>query len=367
MSLKIKIVCLICFTLFQEVSPLNNRAQVINRPDIIKFFNDTDGFISTTKIDTNPESLKKAAKYALNLLNSAKDTDKKTIEPKIFSNKLVSLNKTKETLKFIIDIIKADKKSKYSYRILDPIFLNNYFKFIKWSGDVDGAKKHDKQIFDGAIYLTHYATFKLNGSYTKNSDYPFALYAIKNNLNNNWRYKISKQDVISGKLENSEYKNKILPLAWVTREGLEEALMQGTSIIKMPDNKELIVCVDKNNGLAYDNNIKDRKDQQRYWFFKVISKDKKFKKHNILNLGGVVFAGDLYNIGLGKIIAIRYKNRVNENTEIRLGVLADTGGAFVNNLYQLDFYGGIFSSYKEFYDWVWPMPKNVQAYVVIKK
>lgn len=337
------------------------------RQDVTNFLKYTDGFVAANKIDTDPKSLKKAAKYALNLINNMTVKDKDIFEPNIFSKKLVSLNKTKETLKFIIDVIQADEKTKYSYRILDPIFLNNYFKFIKWSGDVESATKHDKTVFDGAIYLTHYATFKLDGSYTKNPDYPYALYSINNTVNKNWRYKISKQDVLSGKLESNEYKNKIKPIAWVTREGLEEALMQGTSIIKMPDNREVIVSVDQNNGLAYDKNIKDRKDQKRYWFFRVVSKDKKFKEHNILNLGGVVFAGDIHNIGLGKIVAIRYKSRVTEQTEMRLGVLADSGGAFVNNLYQMDFYGGIFGSYKEFYDWVWPMPKNVQAYLVVKK
>ncbi len=352
--------------LFHSVT--NGQAPTINQLNVTPYFSLNRQFVSALKVDTDPKALKRAAKYALNSINNNKSFDRRSYSPYSFSRNFESLAKVKETLKFIIDIIKSDQRLNSAPRVLDPLFLNNYFKFIKWSGDRVSAAKHDKKIFNGAVYLTHYATFKLPGSYTKSKKYLHALYALVNKSGNNvWIKKLSKQDVLAGKLDTTEYKDKARPLFWVSRDGLEESLMQGSSIIKMPDGKEFIVSVDKNNGFAYDKTIKDRKNQKRYWYFRVIPRNKKFKEYNIINLGGALFAGDVYNIGFGKIVAIRYKSKRTGKMEMRLGVIADFGGAFVNNLYQLDFYGGVFNSKGNFYKWVSSMPRNVQAYILVKK
>jgi len=125
--------------------------------------------------------------------------------------------------------------------------------------------------------------------------------------------------------------------------------------------------VDKNNGFSYDKKIKDAKDQKRYWYFREISKkDIKTKKGIHINHGGCIFAGDLYNIGLGKIIALRYQNPLTKKDEIRLGVLADSGGALTNNLYQLDLFAGIFKNRIQFHDWIKQLPNAVEAYILIK-
>ena len=52
--------------------------------------------------------------------------------------------------------------------------------------------------------------------------------------------------------------------------------------------------------------------------------------------------------------------------EIRLGILADTGSAFVNNLYQLDLYCGIFRNRREFDNWRKTLPNVVDAYILVK-
>ncbi|MBD3273167.1 hypothetical protein GF385_02335 [Candidatus Dependentiae bacterium] len=343
------------FTINQyEALSLKKKGISIKNPYTSKFLKLTKKKVTAFKIDTNPITLQKAAKYSLELLKDKKNT----------KNRIINTKKVKETLRFIIALIENDKKNKRPFRILNTNFLNKYFKFIRWSGDIQNAKKHGKIIKPGSIYLTHYATFEINGNYKQTKKYPYALYQIINKyFDQDLRFKISKQNVLRGRLNLPIYKNKVKPLVWVTRQGLEEALMQGTTIVKMPNGKKRIFCVNKNNGFAYDQNIKKRENQKRYWYFKEL----KNNNFNIINLGKTVFAGDIYNIGLGKIIAIRYKNRINKKIEMRLGILADSGGAFVNNLYQLDYYGGAFKNHKDFYSWVKPMPRNVQSFILIKK
>ena len=77
---------------------------------------------------------------------------------------------------------------------------------------------------------------------------------------------------------------------------------------------------------------------------------------------GVTFAGDILNIGLGKIIAIEdsYQN-------IRLGIIADTGGAFVPNLHQLDLFAGIFPDRTAYQQAVQKLPEYAKAYILLKK
>ena len=96
--------------------------------------------------------------------------------------------------------------------------------------------------------------------------------------------------------------------------------------------------------------------------------DKNFSKTNgvLLNHSGAVFAGDIYNIGLGKIIAIKYKNPLSKCDEVRLGVLADSGGALTNNLYQLDLFMGVFDNKDKFKSRIRNMPNSVEAYILVK-
>jgi hypothetical protein len=48
-------------------------------------------------------------------------------------------------------------------------------------------------------------------------------------------------------------------------------------------------------------------------------------------------------------------------------VIADTGGAFVNNLYQLDLFAGLFDSRKKFTSYLQTQPSCAQAYILVAK
>ena len=54
--------------------------------------------------------------------------------------------------------------------------------------------------------------------------------------------------------------------------------------------------------------------------------------------------------------------------QLRLGVMADTGGAFLPNLYQLDFLAGIFKSQADFKQNIRQLPMYAQGtYILVKK
>ena len=77
---------------------------------------------------------------------------------------------------------------------------------------------------------------------------------------------------------------------------------------------------------------------------------------------GVTFAGDVLNIGLGKIVAIEDRNQ-----NLRIGIIADTGGAFLPNLHQLDFFAGVFPDRATYQEAVQELPEFTPTYFLVKK
>ena len=339
-----------------------------NRLDVGNFFQDSDVSLKGERFVTDPLVLQSAARAALRYFKSKNKNNRNLVKPKLFEKKL-NANKVQKTLEFIISTIERDKKRKSSQRILDPNFLEKNFKFMKWSGDALSAKKNKVEIPEGKIRLTNYAVFVANGSDHKTSKFNCSIYGINDkNFINKDRFNYTKQDVLSGVLEKPENKNKVRSLAWVTRDDFETAVMQGSSYIKMPNGDMKYFNVDKNNGYVYDKKIKDPKQQKRYWYFKEVGNPRYLRKGWVhLNFGGALFAGDIFNIGLGKIIAIRYKNRKSKRAEVRLGLLLDSGSALTGNLYQLDLFAGVFDNKSKFKDWLWQIPNTVEAYILIKK
>jgi trehalose-6-phosphate synthase len=47
--------------------------------------------------------------------------------------------------------------------------------------------------------------------------------------------------------------------------------------------------------------------------------------------------------------------------------MADTGGAFLPNLHQLDYLAGIFQNQKEFRQYIQKLPEYANAYILVKK
>jgi len=329
--------------------------------------------ISREKVLTDPISLLHAAKDTLRYIDLHEQDRYQTIAPGHFDD-ILSLDQVKKTLRYVVDVIEEDKKmgkevgkEMVKFRILDPKFIAKQFNFIAWTADSQTAQNNNVTLpKNGALRLTNYAVFVITGSKTKTKQYNCALYEIRDH---SLPKKISKQNVLAGVLEQPKYQKKVRPLAWVSRDGLEEALMQGTVLVKFDDSSYKIFNVHLNNGIAFEKN-KPVLQQKRYWFFKELkhsAKSVETFKNKIKRRSGVIFAGDIHNIGTGKLIALRHTNPVTKQPEIRLGVLADTGSAFVNNLYQLDFFAGLFSSRSALSQHMKQLPIYTHAYLLSKK
>ncbi|MBU7585044.1 MAG: hypothetical protein KAF91_19405 [Nostoc sp. TH1S01] len=275
----------------------------------------------------------------------------------------VSVEDVLKTLDFMIVVLKEDIASNRPTRLQDPNFINNNFRVIKWNA-YNQQNSSQKQ-----LRITKYAVFTHPGSRTKTSKFNTPIYSLKDSSYTDKFYtRYTKQDVLSGIYEpgGKEF-GKVQPLAYLTREGLEEALLQGTILIKFTDGSQAFFNVDRNNGMSYIRGLKATA-QKRYWYFKKVDAIKGYGHKIDAKISikpGVTFAGDVLNVGLGKVVVIEHNQGGRKN--LRMGVIADTGGAFLPNLYQLDFLAGIFQNRQEFNQHIRQLPEYATAYFLVKK
>ena len=265
-----------------------------------------------------------------------------------------------KTLDFMIFVLEEDITNNRTTRLQDANFINANFRVIKWSAH-NPENPRQKQ-----LRITKYAVFVHTGSRQKTSKYNTPIYAINEELSQNKFYtQYTKQDVLSGIYEpgGKEF-GKVKSIAYLTRNGLEAALMQGTILVNFTDGTKEFLNVDRNNEMSYIRGLKATA-QKRYWYFKEVDAIKGYGYKIDAKISikpGVTFAGDVLNIGLGKIIIIE-----DNQNQLKMGVIADTGGAFLPNLYQLDFLAGTFASEKDFEQYIQKLPEYTNAYILVKK
>ncbi|MFH0898977.1 MAG: hypothetical protein V1855_05335, partial [bacterium] len=276
------------------------------------------------RVVTDPLYLQRVAQDTLDYIDRFEYTHKHVLEPVTFNSSILPLSKVRETLQFIVDVIENDKK-RGKFRILDPKFISRNFASIKWLGDYEHAKRNN-DIFaqDGKVRLTHYAVFQIVGRYEKTKKYCKPLYCLPH-----------EDEEAGGALAST-------PLVWLTEKGYQDALMQGTVFVEMPDG---VVRAFRLHLTQNMNDYKEmKKDDRRYYFCEIKGKYFERMYTRCIQRKGIVLAGDIYNVGIGKIIAFSYRNRKTNRLEMRLGVLADTGGAFVKTVYKMDYFAGIFKN-----------------------
>ena len=275
----------------------------------------------------------------------------------------VAISDIQDTLAFMINILEQDIARQRPTRLKDPNFINTYFQVMKWQ------PYNPQQPDQNQLRITKYAVFAHPGSRTKTAEFNTPLYQLKPEyLADQFYTQYSKQDVLAGLYAaGGKEKGKVEPLVYLTRQGLEDALLQGTILVQFQDGSSTFFNVDRNNGIAYIRGL-DQRDQKRYWYFKQVDAIKGYGSQSGAKIPvrpGVTFAGDVLNIGLGKIIILEHD--AGGSKQLRMGVLADTGGAFQPNLYQLDFLTGIFPSQAEFEQHISTLPAYADAYILIKK
>ena len=359
----------------QKISNINAKSNerstfysVINEWQKYQYSVNSNQVLKTGKLPNNPINFNQADLLTV-LTNTRQYFQKYSQEDPdiqrtgILVTQGVTVKDILKTLDFMIVVLEEDISNKRTTRLQNPNFINANFRVIKWSAH-NPENPQQKQ-----LRITKYAAFIHPGSRQKTSTYNTPIYAINEEVSQEKFYtQYTKQDVLSGIYEpgGKEF-GKVKPIAYLTRNGLEAALMQGTVLVNFTDGTKEFLNVDRNNEMSYIRGLKATA-QKRYWYFKEVDAIKGYGYKIDAKISikpGVTFAGDVLNIGLGRIIVI--EDNQSGQKRLKMGVIADTGGAFLPNLYQLDFLAGTFASENNFQQYIQKLPEYTNAYILVKK
>jgi hypothetical protein len=273
------------------------------------------------------------------------------------------LPRVKATLDYLCAIHRADEASSAPSRLNDPVFLERAFDLVHWSPDrakaasLAESKPLLQRLPADQILLTKYYVRLASGSPTRSASHPHALHGLPfdeaqlsleeadAHRDSITRYRFGKQTVLRGVLEERQLAPSLI---WLSRADLEGALLQGTAVIDDNAGRRYF-NVHRNNGIAFDRNLRPEQ-QERYWYFKEVpgvlgyGKDANYK---IPVRPRVTVAGDIFQLGLGRVVLLQTTE--HGRPTYRLTVMADTGGAFHDNLYQLDWLSGYYRGWDDYH------------------
>ena len=334
-----------------------------------KFIHSSPDF--SGKSEFNGVALCTTAQHTLDYLNKGQAYDPEVIH----GGKVVKipLTKVKATLKFICA---------HQHQLNDPDFVKQHFDFIRWYPDkkqtlaLASQKPLLKNLPSDRILMTKYYVHLAKASTKKQGNKLYPLYGLPADEQNLTleqanekplltRFQYGKQAILKGALQD-----KPVPvLAYLSRDDLEAALLQGTVVADFgPALGKKIFNVHRCNNIAYSKQ-KNPYAQERYWYFKQVDGIKGYGKdaeHKINVNPTVTFAADLAQLGLGKLLMIQYNNKAHALIT-QAGVLADTGGAFADNLYQVDYLAGSYSGKTTYLKATRHLPDYVKAYFMVLK
>ncbi|GAB6039991.1 hypothetical protein [Endothiovibrio diazotrophicus] len=296
------------------------------------------------------------------------------------------LKRVLATLDFLCRTYVEDVRAKRPSRLHDAVFIERHFDRYRWHPDLERAHAHAaraakaqakmlERIPAGRILMTKYYVKRLAGVTERDADHPHALYGLpfdergltleqaEARRAELTRYRYTKQQVLDGALREGGLAK---PLVWLSRTDLEDVLMQGSAVVETANGVRHF-NVHRNNGIAYDYTLAKER-QGRYWYFKEVPGIMGYGKdadHKIEVAEQVTFAGDVADLGLGKLLMVRYPT--DAGTVNRLGILADTGGAFDDNLFQLDLLAGAYHGWKEYHAANRHLPDFVEAWLLLLK
>ena len=272
------------------------------------------------------------------------------------------LPRIKATLDYLCAVHRADQQTGSAARLNDPAFLEQAFEWKHWGPDQARAASlaEGKPLLQNLpadrILLTKYYVRLAEGSTAQGPDHPHALHGLpfdevglslaQADANRRLsRHRYGKQAVLQGVLEEKQLAPALL---WLSRADLEGALLQGTAVVAQKGERRYF-NVHRNNGIAYDRTIRPEQ-QERYWYFKEVrgvlgyGKDADYK---IPIRPEVTVAGDIFQLGLGRVVLLQTTE--HGQPSYRLTVMADTGGAFHDNLYQLDWLSGYYRDWADYH------------------
>lgn len=321
------------------------------------------GSLPTGNISFNEADLLSVLQNTQAYFQTYSDENPDVLREGILGSQGVSLADVLSTLDFMITTLEEDIANGQPIRLKDPEFINTHFNVMEWTAYNPGDWGQR------LLRITKYAIFTHPGSRTRTATYTVPLYRLNADAESDRFYlNYTKQEVLAGIYEpGGAEAGRVQPLAYLTRESFEDALMQGTILINFTDGSSAFFNVDRNNGIAYRPGV-SAYQQGRYWYFQPVNSIRGYGHNSESKIAiqpGVTFAGDVLNIGLGRIVVLGDNSGGQE--QLRLGIIADTGGAFLPNLHQLDYLAGIFRNRDEFYAQTSQIPEYARAYLLIKK
>ncbi|MCU4677143.1 MltA domain-containing protein [Catenovulum sp. 2E275] len=328
------------------------------------------------------------ANNTLTYLNRGNEFDPQAIHGGKLNTHTFQVEQVKATLEFICQTYREDVRAGRPSRLHDTQFINEHFELVKWQPDLalahkiaEKTKNPNKRnllarIPQDKILLTKYYTKLVDAQFEPSADYNQAIYQLpydeqdltpeqaeqkKAQLT---RFKLTRQQIMQGALDKDKLAK---PLLWLTPAGLHDVMLQGTAVVKHNDKTEYY-NVHRNNGIAYDYAL-DKDQQSRYWYFKKVPGILGYGKEpedKIQIIPQVTVAGNVKQLGLGKLILLSYPNQQGELIN-RLVILADQGGAFDNNNFQLDLLTDSYYGWRDYHAANKHLPDFVNATVLLKK
>ena len=308
-------------------------------------------------VQTDPQALGRVAARTAAMLRSTEKPELKTAGA--LEDLGVTVDDVLRTLDLVAKVASEDAGAEVQ-RLHDPDFLAKTFTVRHWRPDTASAGQRKTVVTDEKIRLTKYLVYQVSGSPVRTDTYTTALYASPaDKAQHPELRKYTRMDAYAGVFEPGGAAHGLVePLVYLTREGSNQALMQGTVEVALPDGTTRLFNVHVNNGVAWKPRIKDLDLQPRYWTFREVEgvlgvEDVPLEAH-------VAVAGDIHNLGLGKLVAL-----VDDAGVLRLAVVADTGGAFLPNLFQLDWFAGAYPDHDAFAAGTKHLPRRAWAMVLL--
>lgn len=118
--------------------------------------------------------------------------------------------------------------------------------------------------------------------------------------------------------------------------------MQGTILVQFSDGGQAFFNVDRNNGIPFVKGVSPY-EQRRYWYFREVAAIKGYGStiENKINIEPeVTFAGDVWNIGLGRVVVIEDTRGTPQNCTLRY---CRYGGSLCTQSLSVGLFGGDFS------------------------
>lgn len=314
-----------------------------------------------TTLEGEAAALGRQASHAADWLEAHPDHPAATAG--VLSELGVSPARVVATLRLLARIVAEDEAVGVPSRLADPAFMAAQFEVRRWAPDIAAAAARKVSLGADELRLTRYFVPEVRGSDTATAEFPEAIFA---DPGPEWRERFTRREVLDGAYEaGGAAPGAAPPLVWLTRADVHDAMMQGTIAVRTATGIRLF-NVHVPNGHPYRPG-RTGEAQDRLWYFREVDGAYGFGEADdkVRLEAGAAVAGDPFNLGVGALVGLHWTTAGAPRS--RLVVLADTGGAFQPNLFQLDYFAGAFPDRAALYAATAGLPDRVRASVLLAR